>query len=115
MLQVDLSTVQAQSLDSNELQFHTSRIVNSAEIHVSSPDDINTIPDTCDELMHSPSISIPDVEVRILGVNIFHMISRNLLEYLGFSRCLVQYVLTLKIQAVCTASQSLTVVIAFQS
>ena len=81
-MQVDLSTVQAQSLDSNELQFHTSKIVNSAEIHVSSPDDIHmisapddihTIPDTCAELMLSPNISLPDVEVRILGVNVFHI------------------------------------------
>ena len=65
--------MQAQSLDSNELQFHTSRIVNSTEIHVSSSDDINTIPDTSAELMHSPNISIPDVEVRILGENVLHV------------------------------------------
>ncbi|KAI0221456.1 hypothetical protein LSAT2_027212 [Lamellibrachia satsuma] len=61
---IDLSTVQAQ--DSDELQFHTSKLVNSAEIHVSSPEGFTALPDTCVELTHSLDISIPDVEVESL-------------------------------------------------
>ena len=44
LLQIDLSTIELKSEDSDELLFHTSNIVNSSEIHVSLPEDITALP-----------------------------------------------------------------------
>ena len=54
LLQIDLSTIDLKSDDSDELLFHTSNVVNSSEIHVSLPDDVTTLPAAVVDRTRSP-------------------------------------------------------------
>ena len=61
-LQIDLSTIELKSEDSDELLFHTSNIVNSSEIHVSLPEDITALPAGWLGRNHSHNGSCDDIK-----------------------------------------------------
>ena len=62
LLQIDLSTIELKSEDSDELLFHTSNIVNSSEIHVSLPEDITALPADWLGRNHSHNGSCDDIK-----------------------------------------------------